>query len=535
MRVCASAGRADLAWEHYRRVTGEARTSARQRADAAGSRERGGGGFALTRGTYVALAVASGRAGELRRAFEAADLMRAAGYEPDDTTWRELLSSCARAGDADLAWRTYKQSRESGCPPNDVALNIVVGVTLLKIRELTDPENRANLRQQIDADAAALVDPETGERVSRASPTSRRPSGSAEPEWKEWADRAIAAYHEATVAGVRPRLATFSAMLACLRPPTLPALRAADASEAGRAGAGAGRLAHAVAREDDAHEDARKYYPLRALILYEEAQALGVVPKFRLGADSERDSEYDIRGFPPAAAEVAVLTLLRVFRRYSDARAGDQDPPELPSVTLRVLSDLETDAMTDSAADRRLARTGDRVVVLLRRLRFNYGGSLERGRIELSGHVISRWLKAKPTPRADGLPGTEPRLAGGAVTDQAMRIRARGLGGADDFGFAPRRAGLGYGLGSGASGVDFFGADDQRYSVDDGEDAMGGTHGRKAKRNWGRGGGGGGGRDGRGDDDDGDCMMSELSRITGSATGSRSYDDASFDEGRHDD
>ena len=520
VRVCASAGRADLAWDEYRRVT-----ETKSKSAGAGPAVP----LALTRGTYVALVVASGRAGELRRAFEAADLMRAAGYEPDDTTWRELLSSCARAGDADLAWRTYKQSRESGCPPNDVALNIVVGVTLLKIRELTDPENRANLRQQIDADAAALVDPETGERVSRASPTSRRPSGSAEPEWKEWADRAIAAYHEATVAGVRPRLATFSAMLACLRPPTLPALRAADASEAGRAGAGAGRLAHAVAREDDAHEDARKYYPLRALILYEEAQALGVVPKFRLGADSERDSEYDIRGFPPAAAEVAVLTLLRVFRRYSDAHAGEEEVTELPSVTLRVLSDAEMEAMSDSAADRRLARTGDRVVVLLRRLRFNYGGSLERGRIELSGNVISRWLKAKPTPRADGLPGTEPRLVGGALMDQAMRIRARGLGGADDFGFSPRPSpgGRGSGLGSGASGVDFFGADDQRYSADDDDGGYGNFMRRKAKRSWSR--GGSGSRDSR-DGDDGDCMMSELSRITGSASGSQSYDDASVDE-----
>ena len=143
-----------------------------------------------------------------------------------------------------------------------------------------------------------------------------------------------------------------------------------------------------MAREDDARRRAQ-YYPLRALILYEEAQALGVVPKFRLGADSERDSEYDIRGFPPAAAEVAVLTLLRVFRRYSDAHAGEEEVTELPSVTLRVLSDAEMEAMSDSAADRRLARTGDRVVVLLRRLRFNYGGSLERGRIELSD-VISR-------------------------------------------------------------------------------------------------------------------------------------------------
>jgi len=504
VRVCASAGRADLAWEHYGRATSKTKSSP----------------FVLTRGTYTALVVASGRAGELRRAFEAADLMRAAGYEPDDTTWRELLSSCARAGDADLAWRTYKQSRESGCPPNDVALNIIVGVTLLKIRELTDPDNRANRRTQIDADAAALVDPETGERVESLSARSLNASGG-EPEWKEWADRAIAVYHEATVAGVRPRLATFSAMLACLRPPTLPALRAADASE----------VAHAVAREDDAHEDARKYYPLRALILYEEAQALGVVPKFQLGADGPTDSEYDIRGFPPAAAEVAVLTLLRVFRRYSDAHAGDENVPELPSVTLRVLSDFETEAMSDekaSAADRRLARTGDRVVVLLRRLRFNYGGSLERGRIELSGNVISRWLKAKPTSRAGGLPGTEPRLAGGALTDQARRIRARGLGGSgsDDFGFAPRPA-PGRGLGSGASGVDFFGADDQRYSADDSRDEMGGFYGRKAKRGWSR---GGGSRDTVSRDaDDGDCMMSELSRITGSS-GSRSYDDVDVTE-----
>ena len=79
--------------------------------------------------------------------------------------------------------------------------------------------------------------------------------------------------------------------------------------------------------------------------------------------------------------------------------------------------------------DQRLARTGDRVVVLLRRLRLNYGGSLSRGRVELSGNVIKRWLKAKPSPspsshRGEGaLPGTEPRLAS-SLQDQARNIRA---------------------------------------------------------------------------------------------------------------
>ena len=181
-----------------------------------------------TAAVFAALAGVAAREGDTDGVERILEDMTQRGVRPVREVFAALVAAAARnarAGDADLAWRTYKQSRESGCPPNDVALNIVVGVTLLKIRELTDPENRANLRQQIDADAAALVDPETGERVSRASPTSRRPSGSAEPEWKEWADRAIAAYHEATVAGVRPRLATFSAMLACLRPPTLPALR----------------------------------------------------------------------------------------------------------------------------------------------------------------------------------------------------------------------------------------------------------------------------------------------------------------------
>jgi pentatricopeptide repeat protein len=263
-----------------------------------------------TRPMFNALVYASGRGGDLKRTFEAVDAMKARGHVPDETTWRELLSSCARHGDAALAWDTYKASRKAGTEPSEVALNIIIGVTLMKIRELTDPTRGGGAKE--------------GDR-----------------EWKEWADRAVAVYHEATVAGVRPRLATFSAMLACLRPPTIPALQAVD-RDAG-SGSAAAALAHAVSHEDTSHEDARKYYPLRALILYEEAQALGVVPKFHM----DRDETYDIREFPPAAAEVAVLTLLRVFRRNSDAAAGDVD---LPNVTLRGASSHHTGPHTTPSA-----------------------------------------------------------------------------------------------------------------------------------------------------------------------------------------
>ena len=492
VRAAAAADRPELAWEYYERAVDL--------------------GVEITLPIFNALVVACGRAGLLQRTFDAVDLMRAAGHEPDETTWRELLSSCAKHGDAELAWETYKRSRKAGQPPNEVALNIIIGVTLLKIRELTDPENKGNAKRQRQSEANA-----------DANEPPRNATGDVEPEWKEWADRAIAVYHEATVAGVRPRLATFSAMLACLRPPTLPALRAVDRDARG---SDANRLAREVSREDDAHEDARKYYPLRALILYEEAQALGVVPKFYM----ENDNVYDIRGFPPAAAEVAVLTLLRVFRRYSDSHVGAGEV-DLPNVTLRVLSDDEMEEMLRDGdrSNRRLARTGDRVVVLLRRLRFNYGGSLERGRIELSGNVIRRWLKAKPPP-PETIPGSEPRLAG-ALQDQTRSIRARGLGGGDEeswtgpegfFGASPATTGRGRGLGSGSTGVDFFGAEDQRYSADSQDEGFSrrgrGKKGNSWNKGWVQ------------DDADEDCMMSELTRITGASRDSYDGDGSSRDD-----
>jgi hypothetical protein len=250
----------------------------------------------------------------------------------------------------------------------------------------------------------------------------------------------------------------------------------------------ASREAFAVSHEDSSHEDARKYYPLRALIMYEEAQALNVVPKFY----TKKDSVYDIRAFPPAAAEVAVLTLLRVFRRYADSHAGEGDV-DLPTVTFRVLSEPDDEPESDdesepeeavyASGDQRLARTGNRVVVLLRRLRLNYSGGVSHGHLELSGNVIKRWLKAAASP-SETTHGMESSLAG-ALQDQARSIRSQSMTAGDDWGSLSSwtgkggggrggaggrgSAGLGRGLGSGSS-VDFFGAADQRYSADSGDD-----------------------------------------------------------------
>ena len=501
MRAAGSAVRPDAAWRWY------------EDAKAAD--------MEITRHYFTMLTIASGRGGDMERMFAAEAEMRSAGLESDEQTWCELLSSCARHGDASLTWDTYKRSRKAGTAPSEVALNILIGVTLLKIRALTDPDDRANIARGAEWDLKDGADESA--------------NGRNEPEWTEWADRAIAAYHEATVAGVRPRLATFSAMLACLRPPTLPSLRAVDRET--RPGSQAESLARAVSHEDSSHEDARKYYPLRALIMYEEAQAIGVVPKF----STEMDSVYDIRKFPPAAAEVAVLTMLRVFRRFSDSHAGEGDV-DLPNVTLRVLSDEEHEEMIASGDDegRRLAQTGDRVIVLLRRLRFNYGGSLSAGRIELSGHVVKRWLQAKPREN-DNAPGSMEAGLRQNLQDQARNIRMQSFddsdgsgygGGATDWGavFGQRSgkgpggqpAGRGRGLGAG-SDIDFFGASDNRYSSDSG-DSGDQASGRGRRNKWVN----------TGWDNDekvDDCMIGELTRIITSQDSGDSDDSGSFDPG----
>lgn len=348
--------------------------------------------------TCNALVSGFARTGDMDRAFAMVDTMKSYGYEADGITWRELLVACARANNVEMAWKVYKDSRAAGNPNSEIALNLIIGLTLAHIRKLTD----LSTRSYKPPSEFGSVSEEEGNNVVQ-----------------EWADRAVAAYHEATLAGVKPRMETISAMLCCLRPPTTDELSASDMSEAARA----------ASHEASSHEDARTYYPVQALIMYEEAQSLGLVPKFAL---EEEDFMYDIRDFPPAAAEVMVLTWLRVVRRRTDAHGLDA---RIPSMLIRVRSDDEVATIAKENATGpvdealiRLTRTGERVLVLLRRLRINYAGGLENGTIELSGHAIGRWLSGViPLPDVNRSVFGENSLSGG-LKSQAMRIRSDSFG-----------------------------------------------------------------------------------------------------------
>ena len=161
-------------------------------------------------------------------------------------------------------------------------------------------------------------------------------------------------------------------------------------------------------------------------------------------------------------------------------------------------------------------------MVLLRRLRFNYGGGLQYGSVELSGNVIKKWLMPKPTV-PDAVPGSERGLAGD-ITNQARSIRSgamtsdwgepdvsspwqtgrkagRGMGSRGGGG----RSGDGGGRGAGNTFWEGRGASDNRYSQDEDADVDHDVDGHQYPSRWVNTGWGY-------DEEEGESMLDELSR-----------------------
>jgi len=163
-----------------------------------------------------------------------------------------------------------------------------------------------------------------------------------------------------------------------------------------------------------------------------------VDPRFSLGGPCV----IDLRPLPPAAAEVCVLTLLRVLRRR---RVASGDSLKLFQVSLRVHDGAELMALTAGASRGvalRRARTGIRTAELLRRLSIPFTGQVAQGELALSEVAIESFLRSSDAPNrtaapsvfavtvpevrattaARGLPGTASRLPA-EIREQAKRIR----------------------------------------------------------------------------------------------------------------
>lgn len=344
---------------------------------------------------FTSLVSGYAQAGQIEVALEWVARMGASGHRLDDGTARLLLGAAARCGDAEATWAVWRACRDSGLPATELALNTVLGACLRRSRAL---------------EAAAAAE---------------GPGGASRAEKQEWERRAVGAYVEATSSGgVVPRIETLSTLLACMRQPQPRGLRralAASAANLSRAASTALSTAH-VSSEN--HR--LSLYPERALSLFEDAQALGVVPRFTWGGPQE----IDLRQLPPAAAEVCVLTLLRVLRRR---RAASGDRLAAQPVRLRVHTFDELVKLSAGAAkgaSLRRTQTGTRVAELLRRLNLRCATHQpcgEGGILEVPASEMAEWLAQGPQERRSvPLPGTEPRLPTD-IQEQQRRIRMKGF------------------------------------------------------------------------------------------------------------
>lgn len=345
---------------------------------------------------FLSMVSAYAQVGQVEVALDWKARMAAAGHRLDDNTARLLLGSAARCGEPEATWAVWRSCRDSNLPVTEAALNTVLGACLRCSRGL------------------------------EAAASAEGPDGQGRAEKQEWERRAVGAYVEATsTGGVVPRIETLSTLLACLRQPQPRGTRKAVAGAAANLSPGSS-AALAAAHTASQATGRLSLYPERALSLFEDAQALGVVPRFTFGGASE----LDLRQLPPAAAEVCVLTLLRVQRRRR-AASGDRlmvHPMRLRVHTLDELMKLSAGGA--KGASLRRTQTGMRVSELLRRLNLRYSGQqtwASDGLLEVAGEELAEWLAQAPQERRSvPLPGTEPRLPQD-IKEQQRRIRLKGI------------------------------------------------------------------------------------------------------------
>ena len=368
---------------------------------------------------YCALIAGHAASGQLPQALDAERQLTQAGFTLDAPTSRVLLIACAQGGDPTPAWHIWSSALEAGVTPSESMLNTLLGAVLQRVR-------------QLEEDALFMYGASGAGDSGVGSPTALL------GERREWERRAVAAYTDAQQRGVVPRVETLSTLLACLRQVQQrgPSRRIANATA--HALSPAANAAVASARGTGSGGSTGGLYPERALVLFEEAQAAGVVPRFSLGGPCV----IDLRPLPPAAAEVCVLTLLRVLRRR---RVASGDSLKLFQVSLRVHDVAELMALTAGASRGvalRRARTGIRTAELLRRLSIPFTGQVAQGELALSEVAIESFLRSSDAPNrtaapsvfavtvpevraataARGLPGTAARLPA-ELREQAKRIR----------------------------------------------------------------------------------------------------------------
>lgn len=273
--------------------------------------------------------------------------MAEGGLRPDAFTFTAILNACQRADEAELALDVARLMKLHGVRMDESHANTLLRMCYNRLRQSWVPGGYPPHKAEAAGGAGSAALPgsrRTQERqrlLEALTPRGRRVE-LREPVEVAWLSQAFAIYREAVANMGKPSMCTLNRVLMCMRvawegkqaadgpAAALPAEAllphqhpsqlgsfggpgAAAGPELG-SGFGAGASLGAVPRQEKIGVES--VYHVQAVSILEEAIISNVVPSFKL----DSDEAIDLRGMPPAVAEVYVLTVLSGIQRLCDAR-----------------------------------------------------------------------------------------------------------------------------------------------------------------------------------------------------------------------
>eukprot|EP00250_Pteridium_aquilinum_P009708 c18875_g1_i1 orf=314-2758(-) len=302
--------------------------------------------------TMNALLTALCGGGQLKEAKDIVQEMRQAGLSLNEITYTILFKACEQVSDLDFAFDLHKCATSKGIVPTVEICESIIGLCLQHIWKLT------------------------------RGPTPTLCIGTVESisfcgRCTSWA---LSVYRRAVTSGVAPTMKMFSQLLGCLNlPKTVDDNFLRNYAFA----------KHSSQNMQPSLIDGFGVYDPRALALFEEAAALGLVPTFSYTGGP---IVIDTSVMPVFVAEVCILTVLKGLKHRVAAGA------RIPTINI-ILGVTDTELSVPNSKQEEVSlvsRTGQAVAGLLRKLRLNFYGHESSGKLKVSASAVKYWLQPRP-------------------------------------------------------------------------------------------------------------------------------------------
>lgn len=355
------------------------------------------------------------------------------GMEPDDFTFTAVLNACQHSKQSELALDVYRLMRMRNIRIDEVHALLLLKICYSELRQMWDEAATDGARSSYSSPGITRSK-EKVELLSLLSPPGQVYTRKENSSYVPWQSHACQIYRDALSAGVKPSLPLLNMAMMCLKVPLYVARGFGSNTEdlaAQTLQLHAGWQPN-TPREPEVQRKIglESIYHVQALSFLEDAIVSGQLPPFSV----DGTSAYDLTEYPPAVAEVYVLSLLQASqrqvvetRRYlkqnirfivppydrkkvflpsceedEDVRFRKElaeryekivaDSPNLPP-ELRMLFPETTETTNKPAKERNLEATGLGVAAVLRRLRIGAKESGSNGSIIIEARDIARWSK----------------------------------------------------------------------------------------------------------------------------------------------